>query len=243
MSPLDCPGASRIVTLAVASAGTIVRGSPERNIVTSSEGSPAFCAKYRSPLAGVSGVPDEKARTRSPGGSPSQEERSTSGIGSTPARSSSRRSPSGPGRTATSARASTWMALWTLPPKIPECMSRSATVTVTRAWMIPRVPTVIAGCAGSRLPESKTMQASAPRSSASIHRITGSLPASSSPSIRKRTWTGSSRASCISQATWINGHMLPLSSDAPRAYRRSSFTVGSNGGVSQSSRGPADCTS
>ena len=58
----------------------------------------------------------------------------------------------------------------------------------------PRRPTVIAGVRSSTMPESNTIAASAPRSSARIHSAMLSLPASSSPSTTTRTLTGSSPA-------------------------------------------------
>ena len=81
----------------------------------------------------------------------------------------------------------------------------------------PRSPTVIAGVRSSAMPESNTIAASAPRSSARIHSAMLSLPASSSPSTTTRTSTGSSPAFASSQAAHSSGQKLPLSSPAPRA--------------------------
>ena len=99
---------------------------------------------------------------------------------------------------------------------------------------MPRVAVVIAGVSGSSIPESNTIAQSAPRSSASTHSLTSSVPDSSAPSISTRTCTGSSPASAIAHATCSSGRKLPLSSAAPRAYRRPSRMSGSNGGVVQS---------
>jgi hypothetical protein len=82
---------------------------------------------------------------------------------------------------------------------------------------MPRRPTVIAGVCSSTMPESNTIAASAPRSSARIHSVIVSLPASSSPSTTTRTLTGSSPALARSQAAFSSGQKLPLSSAAPRA--------------------------
>ena len=97
--------------------------------------------------------------------------------------------------------------------------ARSASPVRTSRWAktMPRVASVSAGVSASTMPESKTITASAPRSSARTHSPTSSEPVSSAPSISTRTWTGSSPASAISQATCSSGRKLPLSSVAPRA--------------------------
>ena len=82
---------------------------------------------------------------------------------------------------------------------------------------MPRVATVRAGVSASSIAESNTIAQSAPRSSASTHRLTSSPPVSSAPSISTRTLSGSSPASAIAQATCSSGRKLPLSSQAPRA--------------------------
>ena len=71
-----------------------------------------------------------------------------------------------------------------------------------------------------------------------------SPPDSSSPSTRNLTLTGSaprSRRSAATALTWA--YDCPLSSVAPRATSLSPSTVGSNGGLRQSSIGSAGCTS
>ena len=111
------------------------------------------------------------------------------------------------------------------------------------AIAIPRSPTVIAGVCASTMPESNTIAASAPRSSARIHSVMLSEPASSSPSTTTRTLTGSSPSLASAQAACRSGQKLPLSSEAPRAYRRPSRTSGSNGGEVHALRSPTLWTS
>ena len=82
---------------------------------------------------------------------------------------------------------------------------------------MPRRPTVTVGTSGSSPPASKTIAASAPRSSARSQRATDSPPTSSSPSTSTRTFTGSAPSRASAQATCSSGRKLPLSSDAPRA--------------------------
>ena len=77
--------------------------------------------------------------------------------------------------------------------------------TSIRAIAIPRSPTVMAGVASSIMPESNTIAASAPRSSARIHSVMVSEPASSSPSTTTRTSTGNSPARAISHAAYRSG--------------------------------------
>ena len=100
---------------------------------------------------------------------------------------------------------------------MPECRSRGATRTERSAFTIPRSPSVIAGVRSSAMSESKTIAASARRSSARIHSATARLAASSSPSTSTRTFTGSDPSRAIAQATCSSGRKLPLSSEAPRA--------------------------
>ena len=88
-----------------------------------------------------------------------------------PARSSSRSLPSGPGTTSASMRCSTCSALRTVPPYMPECRSRAPVRTSICAIAMPRSPSVIAGVCSSTMPESKTIAASAPRSSPRIHSV------------------------------------------------------------------------
>ena len=126
---------------------------------------------------------------------------------------------------------------------MPECTSRSPTRTVIEACTNPRPPTVIAGVRSSAISESNTIAQSASSSPARRRSSTERLPISSSPSTRKRTFTGSSPSRASSQATCSSGRKLPLSSAAPRAYRRPSRSVGSNAGLSQASSGPGACTS
>ncbi len=130
-----------------------------------------------------------------------------------------------------------------MPPYSPECRLRGAVRTVTSTSTMPRSPTVTAGVSGSGMPLSNTIATSAPRSSARTHSATASPARSSSPSTSTRTCTGSVPSRAIAQATCSSGRKLPLSSAAPRAYRRPSRTSGSNGGESQASAGPGPWTS
>ena len=63
----------------------------------------------------------------------------------------------------------------------------------------------IAGVRSSAISESNTIAQSAPSSASRSHFRTEGLPISSSPSTRKRTFTGSSPARASSQATCSSG--------------------------------------
>ena len=112
---------------------------------------------------------------------------------------------------------SAWNAFSAAPPYMPEWAVWVPVRTSTWANTMPRVASVSAGVSASTMPLSKTITASAPRASWRTHSPTSSEPVSSAPSISTRTWTGSSPAFAIAQATCSSGKKLPLSSVAPRA--------------------------
>ncbi len=112
---------------------------------------------------------------------------------------------------------STWAAFITAPPYTPECRSRSPVRTSTDVAISPRAAVAMAGVFSSTIIESNTTAQSASPRSSRIQRMAEREPTSSSPSTRKRTFTGSSSARAISQATWSSGRKFPLSSAAPRA--------------------------
>ena len=89
--------------------------------------------------------------------------------------------------------------------------------------------------------------ASAPRRFPASSRTKCSIavpPASSSPSTMSLTLTGSAPRSLSSASIPLRCvYDWPLSSVAPRATKRSPSTVGSNGGLRQSSIGSTGCTS
>ncbi len=177
-----------------------------------------------------------------PPGRRSQPARSSAVGSARPARSSSGSRPAASGSTAASMRCSAWAAFRTVLPA-PEWRSWSAVRTSIRACIVPRAEVTRIGVDGSGMRESNAIAASPGPSSARSQCSALGPPISSSPSTTKRTCTGSSPAAFSSRAAQISGSSWPLSSVAPRAYRRPSRTTGSNGGVVQASAGSADCTS
>ena len=169
ISSLRWPPASRTDRLASARSGTIVRGSPACTWWTSTE-VPAIVRRCSSSPARVGGG----RRPRPAGGRPAAaaptRRASACDGASRPARSGSGGRPvSGSGRTAASRRCRTWTALSAAPPNSPECAGRSPVVTTRSAQTIPRADGQRRRV-GVHLPASKTIAASAPRSSAAIQR-------------------------------------------------------------------------
>jgi hypothetical protein len=124
-----------------------------------------------------------------------------------------------------------------------ECRSRTPVRTSICAIARPRSPTVIAGRAvvGHAGVEHDRRVGAALVGADPLRDALE--PASSSPSTTTRTLTGSSPRSPSAQAACSSGQKLPLSSPAPRAYRRPSRTSGSNGGDVHALRSPTLWTS
>ena len=116
-----------------------------------------------------------------------------------------------------SAACSAWNAFSAAPPYMPECAVALAGADLECGEHHAARARRQRGRLGVDHPAVEDDHASAPRSSASTHSPTSSEPVSSAPSISTRTWTGSSPASAIAQATCSSGRKLPLSSEAPRA--------------------------
>ncbi len=129
------------------------------------------------------------------------------------------------------------------PPNSPECTACSSTAISTSQSTSPRSPTVSAGTPTFQFAESATTMTSAASWSRYVRRNSTNvgLPTSSSPSTKTVTPTGRSSPSARSAPRCAA--MPALSSAEPRPYSRPSRSVGSNGSVDQSSRGPVGCTS
>ena len=112
-----CPGASRMLSCARATDGITVRGSPAVSMFTSTDGLAPRCAP-RTPRPRRPPPPRRRprrsCRRRSAGAPTTRAPRRSSGA--TPARSSSRARPSGPGSTSRSTSISTCVAFSTAPP-------------------------------------------------------------------------------------------------------------------------------
>ncbi len=90
---------------------------------------------------------------------------------------------------------------------------------------------------------SNTTHASAPRESAATQSAALRPPTSSSASETTRTFTGSAPSAASRRAASRRIQSCALSSATPRQCSQPSRTVGSNGGVSQSSIGSGGWTS
>jgi len=137
---------------------------------------------------------------------------------------------------------SAWIGFCTVPPYMPECRSLFAPATSICTPQPPRRPTRMFGSVSLHWPPSELSARShfsRSRWAATKSAICG-LPISSWPSKKNLTLTGSA-PSLFSSASVarIGVNILPLSSDAPRAYTRPSRTTGSNGGLLQRSSGSA----
>ena len=132
------------------------------------------------------------------------------------------------------------------PPHMPEWTLCRSARTSTSAMTSPRSAMVTEGTPVSKLPVSVSTIASASSRERYLRRKAErcSEPISSSPSMRMRTFTGSSpaaRTQLSTAAAWTR--MPDLSSALPRPYSRPSRSTGSKGGDFHASSSPGGWTS
>ncbi len=138
--------------------------------------------------------------------------------------------------------------LGTAPPKAPEWMSWSGPWKSISQSATPRMPVQTVGVVSDHMPVSETITTSAASSAARVSTSSRKWaePDSSSPSTISLRCTEGAAAPVAARCArtprvWKN--TWPLSSAAPRAYMRPSWTTGSNGSVCQPSARAAGCTS